>query len=62
MTFNNPALSERSEIVPDVIECWAVIVKGEEERDNEAVKGTILERFKEERNMLNLVGIANASS
>lgn len=62
VTFNNPALSERSEIVPDVIECWAVIVKGEEERDNEAVKGTILERFKEERNMLNLVGIANASS
>eukprot|EP00246_Nothoceros_aenigmaticus_P013844 TRINITY_DN4976_c0_g1_i2.p1 TRINITY_DN4976_c0_g1~~TRINITY_DN4976_c0_g1_i2.p1 ORF type:complete len:258 (+),score=25.45 TRINITY_DN4976_c0_g1_i2:658-1431(+) len=61
VTFNNPCLSERSEIVPDVVECWAVMIKGEEDRDNERVKGTILERFKEERNMLNLVGIANSS-
>ncbi|XP_024535468.1 TLD domain-containing protein 1 [Selaginella moellendorffii] len=64
VTFNSPALSSQAAITPDVIECWGIVVKGGEEGDKGVAvgpKGTILERFKEERNMLNLVGIANAS-
>ncbi|CAM8897339.1 unnamed protein product [Rhodiola kirilowii] len=60
-TFGSPCLSKFSHISPDVIECWGVmpIVSGQERPD--ALKGTILERFKEDRNMLNMVGIANSS-
>lgn len=65
MTFNNPPLSAKSEIVPDVVECWAVVVKGDDDaapNGISALKGTVLERFKEDRQMLNMVGIAGASN
>ena len=63
VTFNNPPLSSNSNLQPDVIECWAVVVKGDDNTSNgaAALQGTILERFKEDRQMLNMVGIAGAS-
>ncbi|OMO68491.1 TLDc [Corchorus olitorius] len=60
-TFNSPCLSKTSQIIPEVIECWGVVRKGVEQEKQDAVKGTVLERFKEDRHMLNMVGIANAS-
>lgn len=63
VTYDNPPLSSKPDIVPDVIECWAVVVKGDDSASNGAsgLQGTILERFKEDRQMLNMVGIAGAS-
>ncbi|XP_068659826.1 uncharacterized protein [Aristolochia californica] len=60
-TFNNPCLSRENKIYPEVIECWGVVVKGREEEKPNLVKGTVLERFKEDRHMLNMVGLANSS-
>eukprot|EP00252_Welwitschia_mirabilis_P008534 TRINITY_DN2043_c0_g1_i1.p1 TRINITY_DN2043_c0_g1~~TRINITY_DN2043_c0_g1_i1.p1 ORF type:complete len:424 (-),score=84.25 TRINITY_DN2043_c0_g1_i1:302-1573(-) len=63
VTYKNPCLSRSSVIIPDVIECWGIVL-GESSQETEKTnvsKGTVLERFKEERNMLNMVGIANAS-
>ncbi|PPD84357.1 hypothetical protein GOBAR_DD18723 [Gossypium barbadense] len=60
-TFNSPCLSKTAKICPEVIECWGVVRKGLEQETTDVVKGTVLERFKEDRHMLNLVGIANAS-
>ncbi|CAL0309982.1 unnamed protein product [Lupinus luteus] len=59
-TFSSPCLSNTNRILPEVIECWGV-TQGEAQGKNDAVKGTVLERFKEDRNMLNLVGLANSS-
>lgn len=63
VTYNNPPLSSEPNIIPDVIECWAVVVKGDDNSSNgvSGLQGTILERFKEDRQMLNMVGIAGAS-
>ncbi|XP_076901239.1 uncharacterized protein LOC143555601 isoform X2 [Bidens hawaiensis] len=60
-TFNNPCLSNNNHIYPDVIECWGIVLKGAQQEKQNGLKGTVLERFKEDRNMLNLVGIANSS-
>ncbi|GKV07311.1 hypothetical protein SLEP1_g19105 [Rubroshorea leprosula] len=60
-TFNSPCLSKNSKICPEAIECWGVVRKGTQQERQDARKGTVLERFKEDRNMLNMVGIANAS-
>ncbi|GKV07269.1 hypothetical protein SLEP1_g19065 [Rubroshorea leprosula] len=60
-TFNSPCLSKNSKICPEVIECWGVVRKGAHQERQDALRGTVLERFKEDRNMLNMVGIANAS-
>jgi hypothetical protein len=60
-TFGSPCLSKTSRICPEVIECWRVVPRGAQRR-HEATKGTtVLERFKEDRNMLNMVGLANSS-
>lgn len=59
-TFGNPCLSKTSQIYPEVIECWGVIKRAQQERQD-ALKGTVLERFKEDRHMLNMVGLANSS-
>ncbi|TKY61945.1 TLD domain-containing protein 1 [Spatholobus suberectus] len=59
-TFGSPCLSKTNRILPEVIECWGVTQDSTQDR-NDAVKGTILERFKEDRNMLNMVGLANSS-
>lgn len=59
-TFGSPCLSKTSSICPEVIECWGVVTKGTQE-SQEARKGTVLERFKEDRHMLNMVGLANSS-
>lgn len=59
-TFGSPCLSTASRILPEVIECWGVVQKKQLEKQD-AVKGTILERFKEDRHMLNMVGLANSS-
>lgn len=59
-TFGSPCLSRTNRISPQVIECWEVVQRSEQEK-REAVKGTILERFKEDRHMLNMVGLANSS-
>lgn len=61
-TFNSPCLSKNSRIYPEVIECWGVVPKGGQQEKQDGVKGTVLERFKEDRNMLNLVGLANSSN
>lgn len=63
-TFNNPCLSKNNHIYPEVIECWGIVQKGAgaQQEKHDGVKGTVLERFKEDRNMLNLVGIANSSN
>ncbi|XP_020580410.1 TLD domain-containing protein 1 isoform X2 [Phalaenopsis equestris] len=60
-TFNSPCLSKTNQIQPDVIECWAIMTKGIDHDKIELSKGTILERFKEDRNMLKMVGLANSS-
>lgn len=61
-TFGSPCLAKTSQICPEVIECWGISTKGtKEERSDEALKGTVLERFKEDRHMLNMVGLANSS-
>jgi Ca2+-binding EF-hand superfamily protein len=61
-TFGSPCLSKTNRIIPDVIECWGIVHKGViSEKVNEKLKGTVLDRFKEDRNMLNMVGIANSS-
>ncbi|XP_030927953.1 uncharacterized protein LOC115954183 isoform X2 [Quercus lobata] len=59
-TFGSPCLSKTSRICPEVIECWRVVPKGKQ-GTHDAVKGSVLERFKEDRHMLNMVGLANSS-
>ncbi|CAJ2632286.1 unnamed protein product [Trifolium pratense] len=59
-TFGSPSLSKTNRIIPEVIECWGV-TQGLVQGKNDAVKGTVLERFKEDRHMLNMVGLANSS-
>ncbi|KAG5083985.1 hypothetical protein JHK82_054152 [Glycine max] len=59
-TFGSPCLSKTNRILPEVIECWGVTQDATQDK-NDAVKGTILERFKEDRNMLKMVGLANSS-
>uniref|UniRef100_A0A1D1XH69 TLD domain-containing protein KIAA1609 n=1 Tax=Anthurium amnicola TaxID=1678845 RepID=A0A1D1XH69_9ARAE len=61
VTFDSPCLSKTNLIQPDVIECWGIEAKGVQNERPELVKGTVLERFKEDRNMLKLVGLANSS-
>lgn len=61
VTYKGPRLSKTATIFPEVIECWGVVVKGNDQEALNAVKGTVLERFKEDRNLLNIVGIANSS-
>ncbi|RDX58472.1 TLD domain-containing protein 1 [Mucuna pruriens] len=59
-TFGSPCLSKTNRILPEVIECWGVTQVTTQDK-NDAIKGTILERFKEDRHMLNMVGLANSS-
>ncbi|XP_071720389.1 uncharacterized protein [Rutidosis leptorrhynchoides] len=61
-TFNSPCLSKNNRIYPEVIECWGVVPKGGQQEKQDGLKGTVLDRFKEDRNMLNLVGLANSSN
>ncbi|XP_054803130.1 uncharacterized protein LOC129306517 isoform X2 [Prosopis cineraria] len=62
-TFGSPCLSKSSRISPEVIECWGVTSAAQAgiQGRNEAVKGTVLDRHKEDRHMLNMVGLANSS-
>lgn len=61
-TFGSPPLSNTPNIFPEVIECWGVVGRGgKQERQDDSLKGTVLERFKEDRHMLNMVGLANSS-
>ncbi|XP_077235660.1 TLD-domain containing nucleolar protein isoform X2 [Tasmannia lanceolata] len=60
-TFDSPCLSKANRIYPEVIECWGVKAKGRQHGMADPVKGTVLERFKEDRHMLNMVGLANSS-
>ncbi|XP_038694124.1 MTOR-associated protein MEAK7 isoform X2 [Tripterygium wilfordii] len=60
-TFGSPCLSGTNRVCPEVIECWGVVPKVSDQGRNDAVKGTVLERFKEDRQMLNMVGLANSS-
>ncbi|KAM0905266.1 hypothetical protein ACQ4PT_017457 [Festuca glaucescens] len=60
-TFTGPPLSNTNRFRPEVIECWGIQVKGSLDEKTELVKGTVLERFKEDRNMLKLIGMASAS-
>ncbi|XP_072950834.1 uncharacterized protein [Typha angustifolia] len=60
-TFNSPCLSKSYKIRPEVIECWGVQVTGLQNEKPEIVNGSVLERFKEDRNMLKMVGLANSS-
>lgn len=61
-TFDSPCLSKTNRIQPEVIECWGIVTKtGSQDGPSDGVKGTVLERFKEDRNMLNMVGLANSS-
>ncbi|KAL6145504.1 hypothetical protein ACLB2K_056190 [Fragaria x ananassa] len=60
-TFGSPCLSKTSRICPEVIECWGVVRKSADEQKQDDAKGTVLERFKEDRHMLNMVGLANSS-
>lgn len=59
-TYGSPCLSKANRIYPEVIECWGVVRICGQDRP-EGLKGTVLERFKEDRHMLNMVGMANAS-
>ncbi|XP_010491177.1 PREDICTED: TLD domain-containing protein 1 [Camelina sativa] len=62
-TFGSPSLSKTSRIQPEVIECWGIVQASNEiDTKHNAMKGTVLERFKEDRNMLKLVGMAGNSN
>ena len=61
VTFNNPVLAKKSEFNIDVLECWGIVSESDNLQKANVLGGTILQRFKEDRNMLNMVGIANAS-
>ncbi|CAI0391380.1 unnamed protein product [Linum tenue] len=61
-TFGSPCLSKTSRIVPEVVECWGVVQSKGEQEKKDGPRGTVLERFKEDRHMLNMVGIANSSN
>lgn len=62
-TFGSPSLSKTSRMQPEVIECWGIVQASNElDTQHNAMKGTILERFKEDRNMLQLVGMAGNSN
>ncbi|KAL0316070.1 UNVERIFIED_CONTAM: MTOR-associated protein MEAK7 [Sesamum radiatum] len=61
ITFGSPCLSKTSQIYPEVIECWGVVPRRADQDRPEVIKGTVLERFKEDRHMLNMVGLANSS-
>eukprot|EP00897_Mesotaenium_endlicherianum_P002421 jgi/Mesen1/2206/ME000152S01292 len=68
ITFNSPSLSSTPEFEPDCIEIWAVVsengdgdASGGGSAGGAASKGTIVDRFKEDKAMLNMVGLANAS-
>lgn len=60
-TFGSPCLSKTNYIYPEVIECWGTVPKGAQRGKSDAIRGTVLERFKEDRHMLNMVGLANSS-
>ncbi|KAL2554232.1 TLD-domain containing nucleolar protein [Forsythia ovata] len=60
-TFGSPCLSKAHQIYPEVIECWGVVTHKAENDRLDVMKGTVLERFKEDRHMLNMVGLANSS-
>lgn len=61
-TFGSPCLSKSNMIYPEVIECWGIVSKGaQDEKNSNTGKGSVLERFKEDRHMLNMVGLANSS-
>ncbi|XP_023539020.1 TLD domain-containing protein 1 isoform X1 [Cucurbita pepo subsp. pepo] len=62
-TFGSPCLSKTNRVELEVIECWGVggEEKGSGSHNNNGVKGSVLERFKEDRNMLKMVGLANSS-
>lgn len=61
-TFNSPCLSLEAQIIPETIECWGVNVKVVQQVERpEPVKGNVLQRFKVDRHMLNMVGLANSS-
>lgn len=60
-TFGSPCLSKVSQIYPEVIECWGIVASGKQQERVDALRGTVLERFKEDRHMLNMVGVANSS-
>ncbi|KAL1196952.1 hypothetical protein V5N11_024751 [Cardamine amara subsp. amara] len=62
-TFGSPSLSNISRIQPEVIECWGIVESSnEQDTQHNAMKGTVLERFKEDHNMLKLVGMAGNSN
>lgn len=60
-TFGSPSLSKTQKIIPEVIECWGVAIKRAQEDNQDQLKGTVLDRFKEDRHMLNMIGLANSS-
>ncbi|KAJ6914582.1 hypothetical protein NC651_016762 [Populus alba x Populus x berolinensis] len=60
-TFGSPCLSKTNRIFPEVIECWGIVHNEAQQEKLDAAKGTVLERFKEDRHMLNMVGLANSS-
>lgn len=60
-TFGSPCLSKTNRIFPEVIECWGIVQNEAQQEKLDAAKGTVLERFKEDRHMLNMVGLANSS-
>ncbi|KAM7504984.1 hypothetical protein LguiB_003888 [Lonicera macranthoides] len=60
-TFGSPCLSKTNRICPEVIECWGIVPEGAQQETQNGIKGTVLDRFKEDRNMLNMVGLANSS-
>ncbi|KAM6547684.1 hypothetical protein CsatB_019360 [Cannabis sativa] len=60
-TFGSPCLSKTTRIQPEVIECWGVVTGKSEQDKHEGLKGTVLDRFKEDRHMLNMIGLANSS-
>ncbi|KAJ8899127.1 hypothetical protein K2173_010592 [Erythroxylum novogranatense] len=65
-TFGSPCLSKTNHIYPEVIECWGIVQNGAHHQKQDAVSasaaGSVLQRFKEDRHMLNMVGLAANSS
>ena len=43
VTYKGPRLTKTATFFPEVIECWGVVVKGNDQETLNAVKGTVLE-------------------
>jgi len=60
-TFDSPCLAHTTEFEIDTIECWEVSPSVKESNNSSSVTGSVLDRFKEDRAVLQMAGHAGHS-